>query len=124
MLLHPITISLPNKKAVRTVDFSPCGKQFVIGQAGDGHGAANLTLWDTETGQLAVEIERQPQDTIVQARFSPDGRFLVYVDSNYVIRLYNRVTGEKQALHIPDGNVNWLVFAATQNRLVAAGALT
>ena len=124
MLLGPMAIPLPNKKAVRTVDFSPRGEQFVIGQAGDGSGAANLTLWDTETGQLAVEIERQPQDTIVQARFSPDGRFLVYVDSNHVIRLYDRVTQEQQPLNIPDGNVAWLAFAATQNRLVAAGALT
>jgi len=82
LILQPVALRLPNTKAVRTVDFSPRGEQFVIGQAGDGHGAVNLTLWDTDPPQLVAEIERQPHTTILQARFSPAGRFLVYVDSN------------------------------------------
>ena len=117
-------IPLTNQKVVRTVDFSPDGSQFVVGQAGDGTGAANLTLWDAETHQLAVEIEYQSHDTILKARFSPDGRFLFYVDSTHTVRQYDCTTQETRVIDIPDLNVDWLAFGARGSRMVAAGALT
>ena len=117
-------VPLINQKVVRTVNFSSDGSRFAIGQAGDGSGAANLTLWNVKTNQLIDKIEHQPHDTILKARFSPDGRFLFYVDSVHAVRRYDSATQETRGVDIPDLNVDWLAFGARGNRMVAAGALT
>jgi WD40 repeat protein len=124
MIAKKEQLKLANKKAVRTLDINSPSGQFVIGQSSDDSKTANLAVWDINSRQVVKEIERQKNSNILSARFSPDGKSLIYVDSTHQVSLFNFNNERTKALDIPDGNLDWLSFSYDKDRFVAAGALT
>lgn len=85
-------IPVTNQKVVRTVDFSPDGSQFVVGQAGDGTGAAiawlpGNTLWTYTERDDALFRLALPEGTFEKrAPIAPDaGTLFPYAGSSFGI---------------------------------------
>jgi len=118
------TITLNNPNPVLTLDISPDGEQLVLGQQGDYVGNANLSLWRLRERQLVAEIEKIKLTSIESARFTFDGKILVYVKSAEDVCLYNFETEQHLDTRINTANVIWLAPAKKSNRLVTAGIVT
>jgi WD40 repeat protein len=118
------TITLINENPILTLDISPNGEQLVIGQQGDYFGNANLTLWSLKETQLIAEIEKIKFTSIESARFTGDGKKLVYVKSVEDVCLYNIETQEHLNASLKTENVAWLATSKKSHRLVTAGIVT
>lgn len=71
---------LPGWPTNQIVEWSPDGSQIVIGQRGDGHEAATLTLQESVTGRVLSTLpyseDALPSDIV----FNRDGRYLLAID--------------------------------------------
>jgi WD40 repeat protein len=52
-----------------------------------GYGDSFVRLWDIETGEMTVELRADP-NVGFPMQFTPDGRYLYYQDTGYVLRRY------------------------------------
>jgi WD40 repeat protein len=110
---------------VRSVAFSPDGKQVVSGSDDE-----TVRLWDAVTGAALQTLEGH-SDTVWSVAFSPDGKQVVSGSGDETVRLWDAVTGAAlQTLEghsgsvisvafSPDGNITRSLF--TSNNWVAEG---
>lgn len=117
--LQPIT-----QQPVLALSVSPDGQQIAVGQQGDYSGATNLSLWDIESLQLIVEIERAKYESIETVCYSPDGKTLAYVIDKNKVSLYDVANQLKLERNLLTPQIIRFSYAKHCNRLVTVGMVT
>ncbi|KAJ2936095.1 hypothetical protein H1R20_g1002, partial [Candolleomyces eurysporus] len=80
---------ITTQAATNCVLFSPSGKYIVSG-LGDGE----IQLWNTQTGQAALEPMTGHGILVTSVAFSPDGKYIVSGSYDNTIRLWDAQTGQ------------------------------
>jgi WD40 repeat protein len=100
---------------ISTVVFSPDSHWIAAGST-DG----NTHLWNTSTGDLALQIIGTKGAPVRALAFSPDGRWLVS-SSGESAHVMNVVTQAEASSLFQGGTINALAFSPDGRRLVTAG---
>ncbi len=97
--------------SVRSVAFSPDGKQVV-----SGSGDKTVRLWDAATGKALQTLEGH-SDWVDSVAFSPDGKQVVSGSDDKTVRLWDAATGK--ALQTLEGHssVSSVAFSPDGNLL-------
>jgi WD40 repeat protein len=88
--------------SVRSVAFSPDGKQIV-----SGSGDRTVRLWDTATGQQVLPALEGHTNSVRSVAFSPDGKQIVSGSGDWTVRLWDTATGQ-QVLPVIEGHTDWV----------------
>jgi WD40 repeat protein len=105
---------MPHSDVVNWVEFSPDGKSLV---SASGEAAR---IWDAKTGGLIAEL-RGHQGQVTMARFSPDGKRIVTVGTDWLARIWDAASG--QSIADLRGHKNYILsveFSPDSARLVTA----
>ncbi|KAL2040688.1 hypothetical protein N7G274_006667 [Stereocaulon virgatum] len=99
---------------VRSVAFSPDGKQVVSG-SGDG----TVRLWDSVTGATLQTLQGHSAP-VISVAFSPDGKQVVSGSGDGTVRLWDSVTGAAlQTLEGYSARVNSVAFSPDGKQVVS-----
>ncbi|KAJ5207896.1 hypothetical protein N7449_002275 [Penicillium cf. viridicatum] len=101
--------------AVKTVAFSPDGKQIASGSVD-----TTIKLWDTVTGDLRKTLEGH-SDIIGTMTFSPDGTQIVSGSCDCTIKLWDTITSDSQKKiegHL--GGVDIVVFSPDATQIASS----
>ncbi|NQU48597.1 MAG: protein kinase [Planctomycetes bacterium] len=111
---HLRTLRPPGGPRLLTLDVHPEGK-FVVGGFGDG----SVTVWQTETGQVAREL-RPFSLGVYASTFSPDGHFLAAGGDTAEVRVYDTESWQQVASYQGHwAGVGGIVFAPDSSWLAS-----
>lgn len=127
MRIQTRSLEPKNRGPVRTLDISPNGRQLVLGQESDASGTSvngNLSFWSTKSMQLLSEIQTGENQTVLAARYSPNGKTLAYVDTTLETRFYDLESKRVYEPTLENPYTRWISYSKNRDRLVIAGART
>ena len=82
---------------VTSLSFHPDGKRLAAG-GGQPSRSGQLTIWNTDDGQLVREIENPHSDAVFGTAFSPDGKLLASCGADRMMSVFDAQTGERQKM--------------------------
>jgi WD40 repeat protein len=103
------TLELEYLKQVRTVKFSPDGKQIVtISNEAGANADRSVRLWDVKTGEELVAFSGH-ENILNDVTFSPDGTQLASASTDGTVRIWdikaeNEIASLKYTFPLPDGD--------------------
>jgi len=107
---------LGHKAKVRSIAFSPDGRQIVSG----GNNTV-LRIWNVATGTVEKTLTGH-EDGVNSVAFSPDGRRVVSGSDDKTIKIWNTATGDLEKTLTGDENVVYSVtFSPDGKRIVSGG---
>jgi eukaryotic-like serine/threonine-protein kinase len=122
----------PGQRWLSSLAWSPDGKTVAVaGQRTEGWGrcSGEVKLWNVETGEMELYLQKLPTRTHTVA-FSPDGKTFAVGDGDYynagVVTLFERRSGrETVTLGNPKGDPRWvygLVFSPDGKTLIQSSS--
>lgn len=112
----------PFADRVLTVDIDATGKLLVTG-GGDPSRTGEVQIWNLADGTLVRNFDNPHTDTVLCARFSPDGKTLATSSSDRMIKLWNVETGELlKTLEGHTHHVNSIAWNVNNRQLSSASA--
>ena len=79
-------------KRGHVAEFSPDRRIIVTDNVQKPGAKIGIELWDAWTGQLLNTIPTPLFDSVARVKFSPDGRFLVCISFNNIVRIFDAVS--------------------------------
>jgi WD40 repeat protein len=87
--ISQIQVKAASPEIVRSIDFSPDGRQLLVSHAGYS------IVWDANTGETITELHGHSNRSVVTvSRFSPDGSRIVTAATDNTARVWDAVNGE------------------------------
>ncbi|HWZ62471.1 MAG TPA: WD40 repeat domain-containing protein [Steroidobacteraceae bacterium] len=105
--------AVPTMTGVRTVAFSPDGREVVTSST-----AGVARVWDLGTGKELLALRHE--DVVADAGFSPDGRRIVTASKDHSARLWDAATGRELARFGHDAAVTQAAFSPDGREIVTA----
>jgi WD40 repeat protein len=120
-MTKPKKIDLPNSKATQSVDVNLTDRTILVGQAGDKKGSPNLFLLEPETHKIKTEIEKEPYEIILRARFFNNFKNIVYLDTkSNSLHSYDLAKNEKNDIKTPENPLLWLNCQAQSEKFLVS----
>ncbi len=85
----------PFSDRITALDFSPDGRWLAVG-SGPPSRFGDVKLVDVASGAIALDLGEAHSDTVLNARFSPDGRQLATAGADKLCRVFDVATGQLQ----------------------------
>jgi WD40 repeat protein len=87
--LFQIPVKAASPEIIRSIEFSPDGKQLLVSHAGYS------IVWDANTGDTIAELHGHSNRSVVTvSRFSPDGSRIMTTATDNTARIWDAVNGE------------------------------
>jgi WD40 repeat protein len=109
----PATQAVPTMTGIRTVAFSPDGREVVTASTG-----GTARVWNADTGEPRLVLKHD--DVVFHAEFSHDGRRLVTASKDHTARLWDAASGGELARFGHDASVSRAVFSPDGRQIVTA----
>jgi WD40 repeat protein len=110
-------IKTKSRKPILTLDVSPDGQQFVLGQE-------RLFVGSVKDARVESDVAGEKNEKIIMARYSPSGGAVAYIDTGDGLHLYDVESGEVSKPKLKNKNLTWIDYAARADRLAVTGAHT
>ncbi|MEZ6090693.1 MAG: c-type cytochrome domain-containing protein [Pirellulaceae bacterium] len=112
----------PFTDRVLTVDIDPSNEHLVTG-GGEPSRSGEVKIWNLADGALVREIANPHTDTVLCARFSPDGTMLATSGADRMIKVWDLKTGElMKTLEGHTHHVNSIAWNVNNRQISSASA--